>query len=116
MSSVVFAQTDNKFKQNEIPKALQTDEFGVVPNGHIRASFDAFLAELANNPTVQGYIINYGKTKDIVKRQKTLQSHIKFRRFNASRITFYRGNNKKEFLTEFWIVPEGAEPPTPQKQ
>jgi len=113
MSSIIFAQTVEKPKQNEMPKVSKTVEFGQVSNGNIRYLMDRFLAEIYDNATVQGYIISYGKTREVVRREKILRSHINFRVFDVSRITFVRGSNKKEFVTEFWFVPQGAKPPTP---
>ncbi len=97
----------------EMPKATKFEEFGSVSNGELRYLTDKFFLELVNNSTVRGYIINYGKTKFVTSREKILRGRINLRNFDPSRITFIRGGNKKDFTTELWIVPQGAEPPIP---
>lgn len=99
----------------ENKKATKFNEFGYVSNGNVRYFMDIFFQELFSNADSKGYIINYGKPSEIVQRERILRNRINLRRFNASRIKFVRGGNKKEFITELWIVPQGAEPPTPEK-
>ena len=112
-SSTVFAQNQEKVLSKEKPEASMQSDFGRVPNGQIRMLVDTFFLELQNNPTSQGYIINYGKDREVAGRERLLRNHIVFRQQDASRITFIRGANKKEFNTQLWIIPEGAEPPKP---
>ncbi len=74
---------------------------------------DAFFVELSNNPAAQGYIINYGTDREIAKREKQIRNSITFRRYDASRITLVRGGNREVIKTDLWLVPPGAESPTP---
>jgi len=105
MSSFVFAQTEEK------PKAYLSDEFETATNGYVKMKMDAVYTELNNNPTAQGYFINYGTPKDIAIREKQIKDAIRFRKNDASRITLVNGGFRGIVKTEFWIVPSGAESP-----
>lgn len=106
MSSFAFAQT------NEKPQATKYDEFEAATNGNVKARMDAFFVELNNNPSAQGYVINYGIDREIVKREKQIRDSIRFRSFDASRLTFVNGGFRGIVQTQTWIVPSGAETPT----
>ncbi len=103
----------SKDEKADLPKAAKFEEFGQVSNGELRYFTDKFFLELANKPDARGYIINYGKTKLALNRERVLRDRINLRRIPEARIKFIRGGNKREVTTELWIVPEGAEPPTP---
>ncbi len=108
MSSVAFAQTPEK------PEALIIDEFGRLANGDIKAGLDNLIVQLQNNPTSQGLIISYGSKREVAARERMMKSHISFRQVNNLReITFINGGYGNEIKTQFWRVPEGAEPPKP---
>ena len=113
MSSAVFAQTEENTQPQETPKAIKLDEFEKATNGYVKMIMDTFYVELNNNPAAQGYIINYGTAREIIKREKQIKVSIAFRKFDASRITFVRGGYLKVIKTDLWLVPPGAEPPTP---
>jgi hypothetical protein len=112
MSSVAFAQTEENTEPPETPKAIKFDEFEKATNGYVKMIMDTFFVELSNNPATQGFIINYGTEREIAKREKQIRVSIAFRKFDASRITFVRGEYRKVIKTDLWLVPPGAEPPT----
>ncbi|HEY8561302.1 MAG TPA: hypothetical protein VIL74_13075 [Pyrinomonadaceae bacterium] len=94
------------------------DEFGTLPNDEVRARIDAFFVALGNEPNAQGYIINYGTDREIARREALIRNHINFRKYDASRITFVRGGanpNGAGVHTRLWLVPPGAQPPTPEQ-
>ncbi len=96
------------------PEAVQVDEFGALANDDVRARLDAFFVELQNNPTNQGYIINYGTNAQITARERLIQNHIAFRRFDRSRITLVRGGDVGVGInTKLYRIPPGAENPAP---
>jgi hypothetical protein len=97
------------------PEAILVDEFGRLSNDEIRAKLDIFFAELSNNPGDQGYIINYGTSREIAARERLIANHIRFRRFDASRITMVSGGDSPtgEPNTKLYRVPQGAENPAP---
>jgi hypothetical protein len=90
------------------------DEFGALPNDDIRGRLDQFFAELSNNPTNQGYVINYGTDREIAARERLITNHIAFRNFDRSRITLVRGGDTGEGpKTRLYRIPPGAENPAP---
>jgi len=107
MSSIAVAQTDEK------PKAVKYSEFETATNGYVKMIMDGFYVELSNNPSAQGYIINYGTDKEIAVREKQFRNAIYFRKFDATRITLVRGGFRKKIKSELWVVPSGAENPQP---
>ena len=94
------------------PQSLEIDDFGKEPNDQIRGRLDNFFTVLQNNPSAQGYIIDYGSAKDVAAREKLIRNHIAFRGQDASRFVFVRGEGT-EIRTRLVLVPAGATPPTP---
>jgi hypothetical protein len=82
----------------------------------VRARLDALFVALGNNPSAQGYIINYGTDRETAARERLIRDHIALRRFDANRITFLRGGANaigvQGIWTRFFVVPPGANPPT----
>ncbi len=96
------------------PEPLLVDEFAKLQNDDVRARLDAFFVELQNNPTNQGYIINYGTDRDIAARERLINNHIDFRRFDRSRITLVRGGDTGAGInTKLYRIPPGAQNPAP---
>jgi hypothetical protein len=91
------------------------DEFGNLPNDDIRGRLDNFFTELSNNPTNQGYIINYGTDRQIAARERLITNHIAVRNFDRGRITLVRGGESPdgEPRTKLYRIPPGAENPAP---
>jgi hypothetical protein len=113
MSSVVLAQTGENTAPREFPQAIKLGEFEKATNGYVKMKMDAFFTELSNNPSAEGYVINYGTIRDVAKREKQVRNSIVFRNYGTYRITIVRGGNRKIVKTELWLVPLGAEAPTP---
>lgn len=96
------------------PEAVLIDEFGKLANDDIRARLDQFFIELQNNPSNQGYIINYGTAREIQARERLIQNHITMRRVDRSRVTIVRGGDLGTGVsTKLYRVPPGAENPNP---
>jgi hypothetical protein len=97
------------------PTAQLVDEFGKMPNDDIRGRLDNFFTELSNNPTNQGYIINYGTDREIAARERLITNHIAFRNFDRGRITLVRGGASPdgEPRTKLYRIPPGADNPAP---
>ena len=111
MISIVLAQAQEKTEQNSQQKAYIFAELGKANDTEVRNQFEKFYKELKSSDS-QAYIINYGRSKEVAKREKQLRDSIPFR-YDAPRITFVRGENVGKLKTVFWIVPADAEPPTP---
>ncbi len=98
-----------------IPQAILVDEFGKLSNDEIRGQLDIFFTTLSNFPTDRGYIINYGTSREIAARERLIQNHIRFRNFDASRITMISGGDSPDGIvrTKLYRVPQGADNPNP---
>ena len=99
---------------SSIIEAILIDEFGKMVADEIRSRLDNFFQELSNNPNNQGYIILYGPDREVAARERLIQNHIAFRKFDRSRITLVRGGDTGEGIkTKLYRVPPGAANPNP---
>lgn len=114
MSSIGFAQTEENTEMPQAPQAVKVVEFGKVTNGYIKMQLDYFFTELSNNPSAQGYIINFGTKREIARVEKVIRYQVKVRNFDLTRITFVSGGAAENSQTQFWLVPVGAENPAPE--
>lgn len=96
-----------------LPTAVKFAEIERATNLQVKSLFEKFGKKLREERTSQGYIINYGTAKEIAKREKQIRESISLRDDDPPRITLVRGGNKEKLKSVFWIVPNGAEPPTP---
>jgi hypothetical protein len=96
------------------PTPTQIDEFGKATNDDVKARVDSFYTQLNANPNSQGYIINYGTPAQIKARRAQITKAIAFRKYDPSRVTFVDGPDTGDGpKTRFYLVPPGAENPTP---
>jgi hypothetical protein len=96
------------------PMTTLIDEFGRAVDDDVMARVDNFFIQLNNNPTAQGYIINYGTAADIRRRRAQIMKAINFRRYELSRVVFVDGPNTGVGpSTRFYLVPSGADAPNP---
>jgi len=106
----------------EAKLAVLVDEFGRVGECDFGGRMDAFLADLANKPDHQGYIINYLGVETLPAdrenhfREKMIMNHMSFRSFDRSRITLVRGGFRETLATEVWLIPPGADFPAPSRR
>ncbi|HVE58085.1 MAG TPA: hypothetical protein VNB22_14735, partial [Pyrinomonadaceae bacterium] len=92
------------------------DQYGKLTTNEVKARIQNLYVELGNNPSSQGYIINYGTDEEMTNREKQIQKAINFLKFDANRVTIARGSaepNETGLRTIVWIVPPGAEFPKP---
>ena len=89
------------------------EEFGPLANDDVRARIDNLFIELGNDPSATGYIINYGPVRQVTARERLIRNHIQLRRYDPSRVVIVNGGEEGEVRTRLYIVPQGAEPPTP---
>ncbi|HQU84139.1 MAG TPA: hypothetical protein PKY59_13475 [Pyrinomonadaceae bacterium] len=98
----------------EKPVPEQVDEFGKTPDDDVKARIDNFYITLNNNPNAQGYIINYGTPAEIKKRRAQIMKAINFRKYDPTRVTMIDGGDQGTGVnTKFYVVPSGADLPTP---
>lgn len=93
------------------PEAFIVGEIGKATKTTFVSMVKRVFREVANNPSYQTYIINYGISAEIARREKWLVSEIAFRNFDRSRITIVRGGRKTGPRTVFWMAPPGAASP-----
>lgn len=108
------SETGSVARKQEEPRLF--DQFGKLPDDEVKARIQNLYVELGSNPTSQGYIINYGTTKEVTAREKQIMKAITFLRLDASRVTLVRGGanpNGAGVWTKIWIVPPGANNPQP---
>jgi len=92
------------------------DEYEKLPYSHIQARISNLYAELGNNSTAQGYIINYGTDKEIATREKQIRKAITSLTLDSSQISIVNGGanpNGAGVWTKIRIVPPGADNPQP---
>ncbi len=96
------------------PTSSVVEEFGPKSNDDVKALVDNFFIQLNNNPTAQGYVINYGSPAQIKARKAQIDKAIAFRKYDRSRLVWVDGpDNKTGISTKFVLVPAGADKPTP---
>ena len=94
--------------------SIPVDDFGKKSDDEVKAIIDNFYIQLNNNPSAQGYIINYGTPAQIKKRRAQIMKAINFRKYDVSRVTFVNGpDNAGGESTKLYLVPAGAENPRP---
>lgn len=79
----------------------------------IQNEIENLFLRLYNNPSTTAYLLTYGTTSKIEKREKIMKSVIRNGRYDGSRVIFMSSNKEKELRTEIYLVPQGVEPPTP---
>jgi hypothetical protein len=96
------------------PTLNKVDEFGAAKDDEVKPRVDNFYIQLANDPNAHGVIINYGTPAQIKARKAQIMKAINFLKRPADRVTFVDGPDRGNGIeTVFWIVPQGAESPTP---
>jgi hypothetical protein len=108
LSLSVFGQDETASKINESGPTNECDMGNIIKN--IRD------AELAENPKAKLYIVNYGTSILLEKRLRQLNKAFDFILYTddfKSRVEIAQPIPNPFLMTEFWIVPEGAENPKP---
>ncbi|MDQ3817179.1 MAG: hypothetical protein M3362_05750, partial [Acidobacteriota bacterium] len=100
------------------PKNKCYDCFPVTAFDDTKARLDNFAIELQNNPQSRGYIIAYsgatsrpGQADRLITRAKDYLTNQ--RGIDSSRFNIINGGYRDTDYFELWVVPPGAEPPTP---
>lgn len=75
---------------------------------------DSFFNFLQNEPSAVGYIITYASLRTVATKERQTRNYIKVRGVDQSRFVFVNGRGRtRKPIIEFWLVPAGAEPPSP---
>ena len=97
------------------------DEYYDIARNDEKARLDNYAIELQNEPGRQGYIIVYpsrkAKSNDAQQHAERISDYLtNSRGIDPSRFTVKVGPAREGWLTEMWIVPQGATPPAPQER
>ncbi len=97
------------------------ESYGRIARNEEKARLDNLAIELQNDPTTQVYIIVYGGRRGRAGEAQTRADFAKdylvnSRGIDAARIVTVDGGFREEATTELWLVPAGAESPTPSPE
>lgn len=116
----VYASFHVCFGQEQAPEAVLIDEFPKICSEDLMARYDGFMSELQNNPSAMGYIVLYGDSSAEGRNLNFIwyltDFYPRIRGFDKSRIQLMRGANETKMKVQFWLVPAGAEAPSPDKK
>jgi hypothetical protein len=98
--------------------ARKIDEYGDLIQEDEAARLDAFEAELRRVPGSRAYIIAYGGRHDPLGKARRYAHRAKVylveaRGITATRIVPIAGGHRENLAVELWVVPAGAQAPTP---
>lgn len=111
--SVIFVFVTTGLGQTvEKSKAYKSAEFGSITAKQMSVKMKA-LYNLVREGNASGYVINYGTPRAIQDRKKLILEAISWRDYDPPRITFVDGPVEKKIRTVMWVVPPGAENPSP---
>jgi hypothetical protein len=111
---VLAARTLGQDASKTSPEPIKFAEFGKMSQAGVKEKMVAFRSKLHDDPTSQGYIINYGTPRAIAARRKQIVDSVTWLDLDPSRITFVDGTPEKTIRTVMWNVPPGAMPPVPK--
>lgn len=96
----------------ETPGALLVDRLSWSDCEATKLRLVNFALQLS--PDSKGFIVIYGKKAETYRNplfEELLTEVIDFWKIDRDRFTFVHGEDKEDFLAEFWEVPAGAEKP-----
>ncbi len=101
-------------------KPKKFDEYYDIARNDEKARLDNFAIQLQSEPGSQGYIIIYpsskAKSNEAQDRATRISDYlINTRGIDASRFSINMGKAREGWLFELWVVPQGAQPPVPQR-
>lgn len=97
-------------------KSFIFDRVPPVTYDDLKARLDNLAIELQNTPSAQGYIFVYTAPGSRAGQYDRLAARVqdylvKQRQLDSSRFVLVNGGNRDTDFYEFWIVPQGAQPP-----
>ena len=123
-SSGIFAQQTGNNEQKEKPKTYLFDEFGKISQKEIKLRAEKLRKKLQEHDSINegfgAYLIFYtGSNEKSLRKIEMLVRDVLFDNcrdcygFGGPGIVFVNGGKKEQQKIQFWIVPAGAESPTP---
>ena len=113
------AQSATNVVSQRIPNGPRRfDEFPSVAFDDDKARMDNLAIELQNNPGSTAYVISYGGRSARPNQADRMNDRARayltgMRGISPERLVFVNGGHRENNTYEFWLVPQGAEPPTP---
>ena len=94
------------------------DEFPSVAFDDDKARLDNLAIELQNSPTSTGYIVTYAGQRSRAGQadrmgRRAINYLVARRGITRNRLVYVNGGGRDVDTYEFWLVPQGAEPPRP---
>jgi hypothetical protein len=98
------------------PSSVIFDRVPPVTYDDLKARLDNLAIELQNTPGAQGYIIVYtgqaGRAGQYDRLANRVRDYlVNKRQLDSSRLVIVNGGTRDTDFYEFWIVPQGAQPP-----
>jgi hypothetical protein len=103
-----------------VTRSRKFDEYYDIARNDEKARLDNYAIQLQGEPGTQGYIIVYprrraGANEAQARATRISDYLVNSRGIDPSRFTITVAQPREEWLFEFWLVPAGAPPPTPQR-
>jgi hypothetical protein len=97
------------------------DEYSNLPSDDEAAHLDFFADKLFRHPRLRGQIVAYSDPRmargSYLRRIHGIAKYLTYARgIETNRIAVIDGGYKEQFSTELWLIPEGANPPTPSSK
>jgi len=101
-------------------KPRKFDEYYDIARNDEKARLDNYAIQLQQEPGSQGYVFVYpsrkaGPSAAQARAQRIIDYLVTTRGIDSHRLVVTMGPAREEWLTELWVVPEGAPPPQPQR-
>ena len=101
-----------------VKKSSKVAEYGKVTPAEEKKFLDKYAAELAADPSAQGYVIAYGTVKgpkmEAFKAADTATQYlVKQRNIESIRLLPVDGGYREQVAIELWLIPSGADLPQP---
>jgi hypothetical protein len=95
---------------------VKLDEYGDLPTDDEAAHLDLFAEKLFNQPKLRGYILAYNEPRmgrgSFLRRIYGVGRYLtEARGIETNRVVVADGGFRENFVTQLWLIPEGAEPP-----
>lgn len=101
-------------------KPRKFDEYYDIARNDEKARLDNYAIQLQSEPGSQAYIIVYpsrrARPNDAQERAQRISDYlVNSRGIDSHRIVTTIGQSREDWLFELWVVPEGAQPPSPNR-
>src|SRR4051812_18698184 len=101
-------------------KPRKFDEYYDIARNDEKARLDNYAIQLQQEPGSQGYVFVYpsrkaGASQAQARAQRVIDYLVTTRGIDSHRLVVTMGPARESWVTELWVVPEGAPPPQPQR-